>query len=346
MKKKKILVIVSLIMTLMTVLSACSSKSFYKDENSASKADYGGWNEEVQETDKEMGIPEEKPSLDSSSTGYGAAVGGAIVNTEEASALQTQDKIIRTFYMDMETQEFDSLITDLNAEIGRLGGYVETSNISGRSIYSSGEMRYAGITARIPKAKADEFVNSVNEKANVVNKKESTENVTLQYTDIQSRKKALEIEQERLFELLEKAESMENIVTLESRLSDIRYELQNYETTLRTYDNKVEYSTVSLTIREVEKLTPVVEEARPTVATRIKNGFGDTIYRLSEGTKDFVVWFIVNLPYLLIWAAIITASVLIGKRILKRRRSNNSQNPPANPPMNPPEGPSAPPAQR
>ena len=54
------------------------------------------------------------------------------------------------------------------------------------------------------------------------------DDVTLRYVDVDSHKKALETEQERLLALLEKAENVEDIITIENRLSDVRYELENY----------------------------------------------------------------------------------------------------------------------
>lgn len=332
--KKRIVIAISIIIVFTMTITACSGKKANSIAYDAeSKADYGGGTA----AEESLVGPQEAPMAEngeSEFTSKGTINNSSAIKAEDSTALQSQDKIIRTFYLDVETQEFDSLITKLDSEISRLNGYVENSKVSGRSFYDREGARYASITARVPKDKVDEFVNTVGESANVVNKQESTENVTLQYADIESRKKALEIEQERLFVLLEKADNMENIVTLESRLSDIRYELQNYETTLRTYDNKVEYSTVTLSIQEVEKLTPSVE-IKQTVGTRIKNGFSNTMYRLSEGFKNFVVWFVVNLPYLLIWAVIITAVVLIGKRSYKKRIKKNL---PSNPPV-PPEPP-------
>lgn len=105
---------------------------------------------------------------------------------------------------------------------------------------------------------------------------------------------------------------------MESRLSSIRYELQTYESQLRTYDNQVEYSTVTLSISEVERITPVTAEKK-TVWNRIHTGFGDTIYNLSEGLKNFVVWFVVNLPYLIIWTIIITGVVLMVRRYYRKK---------------------------
>ena len=90
-----------------------------------------------------------------------------------------------------------------------------------------------------------------------------------------------------------------------------------YETQLRTMDNKVDYSTVTITINEVERMTPTQD--KETVFTRIKNGFSKTIYDISEGLKNFFVWFVVNLPYIIIWTAIISLAVLIIRKILRKR---------------------------
>jgi hypothetical protein len=163
----------------------------------------------------------------------------------------------------------------------------------------------------------------VDETANVTNNQSTTENVTLKYIDAQSKIEALKIEQDRLYAILEKAETLDSIITLESRLSDIRYELENYESQLRVYDNEVQYSTVTMDIQEVERITPDTKE-KPTFTSRIQNGFSDTIYNISEGFKNFVVWFIVNLPYLLIWGIIIFIIIIIVRRYLRKAGQRKS----------------------
>jgi hypothetical protein len=252
--------------------------------------------------------------------------------TSQENGPSALDKIIRRFYMDVETQEFDSLITKLNSEINRLQGYVETSKISGKSFYRD-DLRVGSIVARIPKGQVDEFVSTVDENANVVNKEESSDNITLQYADIESRKKSLEIEQDRLFALLEKTDTLESIVTLESRLSDVRYQLQNYGTQLRTYDNQVEYSTVTLNIQEVNRMTPKVE-VKENTWSRIRSGFGNSMYRLGQGFTNLFVWFVVNLPYLILWALFITIIVFIIVRIDKKKRSKEINPPTQGPKQN------------
>ena len=124
-------------------------------------------------------------------------------------------------------------------------------------------------------------------------------------------------EQERLIELLEKAESMEDIITIESRLSEVRYELQSYESTLRTYDNKVNYSTVSVDIREVERITKVEKERTffEEIQYRLENNF----YDIGQSLRSFAIWFISSLPYLLIWAVVIFLAVRLVRKIFWKK---------------------------
>jgi hypothetical protein len=114
------------------------------------------------------------------------------------------EKIITKVNLEVETRDFDNLVTAIKDDIARLGGYEEKTEISGNGYRYQNTSRYAYIVARIPKDRLNEFVETVKENGNVINESSTSENVTLQYVDTESRKRALEIEQERLFELLEK----------------------------------------------------------------------------------------------------------------------------------------------
>lgn len=247
--------------------------------------------------------------------------------TEEAaeeaatgSAVTSNRKLIKTVYMDVETENFEELVSGIERKVEALGGYIENMNLyNGSSYYGSGT-RSANLTIRIPKERLDEFVTEVSETSNVVSKNESTEDVTLQYVDLESHKRALETEQERLLELLEQATTMEEIIAIEERMSQVRYELESMESQLRTYDNLVEFSTVEISIEEVERLTPVEEISD---MERMSQGFVRSVEGLFTGMKEFVIGVVINLPYLLFVALLVVVIILIirviGKRDMKKR---------------------------
>lgn len=224
-------------------------------------------------------------------------------------------KLIRTVSLSLETKEFDSVLTNLSTKTTELGGYIETSSVNGNS-YSHHSTRYASYVIRIPADKLNEFVEVVSELGNVTQKNESVEDVTLRYIDVESHKKALETEQERLLELLSKAENMEEILTIESKLSDIRYEIENYESQLKTMDNQIDYSTVSVYVDEVERVTDTGEKG---FFEEIKERFGNSLYVVARGIRGLVIGILGSLPILIVCGGVIAVVVIVVRKILKKR---------------------------
>ena len=241
---------------------------------------------------------------------------------EEDSQIDVQDntrKLIRNVDMTVETEAFDELLQNVQGRITSFGGYVESSDVYNGSGYYDGygNLRSANLTARIPAEKLDEFLSLVSEMSNVTRKNESVTDVTLQYVDMQSHKEALLAEQKRLLELMEQAESIDDIISLESRLSEVRYQIESMESQLRTFDNQVSYSTVYLYVEEVKKYTPVEEPGR---LQKMTEGFVDSLQGVGNGFLDFCIGFVIALPYLVVWAVVIAILVLIVRLIVKRSR--------------------------
>ena len=221
----------------------------------------------------------------------------------------------------METETFEELLATITEKTNGFSGYIEESYTYNGSNYYGRGTRNASMTIRIPAQQLDAFLSSVSEVSNVISRNDSVSDVTLQYVDMESHKKALTAEQDRLLELLEQAESVEDIITIESRLSDVRYQIESMESQLRTLQNQVSYSTVYLDIQEVEKLTPVEEQTR---GEMIREGFVDSLYGVGNGLLDFGMAVIIDLPYLVVWAAVILLVILI-IRLLRKRRKNKEQ---------------------
>lgn len=249
------------------------------------------------------------------SDSVGMSGGGSAVDN---SAYFDSRKLIRTVDLEVETKEFDSMLAAVEEQVNLLGGYIENMNTYNGSRYSyGGGNRNSSLTARIPKDKLNEFLYIVSESGNIIRRSENVQDVTLTYVDLESRKESLETEQERLQELLSRAESMEDILIIEDRMSTVRYQLESMGSQLRTYDNQVEFSTVYMDIREVRELTPVEEES---AWDRMAGGFMDSVENVKDGFVNFCVWIVVHVPYLLIWAAVICAIVVTVRLLIRRGR--------------------------
>ena len=239
-------------------------------------------------------------------------------------ATPVERKLIRNVSMHLETREFDALTKSISDAVTFFGGYMEQSDVSGNSLYWSDERssRCSNLTARIPENKLDAFLTEVSGQGNVTYKNESVQDVTLQYTDITSRKKTLQMEQDRLWELLGKAESIDAVIALEARLSEVRYQLESIESQLRTLDNQIVYSTVYLSIQEVQVLTSTDPD---TIPVRIQKGLSRSFNTLKISSVDFLVWFISSLPILAVFAVLVFIAVIILKKPLKRRKTRKQK---------------------
>lgn len=235
-----------------------------------------------------------------------------------STALPENRKWIVTVYMNAETEILDDAIAAIDAQITAMGGYVEDQSIYNGSAYDSQRYRNANLTIRIPADQVDVFTDKVGGIANVVHKEKNLEDITLTYNATESRVKALETEQTRLLELLAEAENMSDLLEIEARLADVRYELEQVTSQLRLYNNQIDFATIHLSLSEVQEYTPVEE---PTLWERISGGFMDSIEGVGEGAVDIFVWLIVSSPYLAVFAVLAAVLLVLVKKFPRHKKN-------------------------
>lgn len=293
--KKKICVVCSLAVCLLMAVSGCGGgvKEFAADTAASTVQNASGGS-----------FAEESYKMEAT-----AEDGGGITSENGIEPVsQNGRKLIKTVRLEMQTKEFDSVVDGISKKVQEMEGYVESSSVWGNSYYNTNNTRNSDYTVRIPSNRLDEFIEVVSGLGNVTYKNESVEDVTLQYVDVESRQKALETEQSRLMELLEKADNLEDLLTIESRLSEVRYELENYGSQKRLLDNQIDYSTVYITITEVERITEVGER---TFFQEIGDRFSESLYIVGVGVRGFIIGVIGSLPLLVVWGAVIALIVWI-----------------------------------
>lgn len=230
-------------------------------------------------------------------------------------------KLVKNASLDVETKDFDALHDMLENTVKTLEGYVESKQITGGS---GSSMRRATIVARIPAEKLDTFIAAVKAAGNVTEESSSVKDVTFNYIDVESRLNALRTEEATLLSLIENAESLDSILTIHTRLTDVRATIEYYESQMRQLDDSVDYSTVKLYVYEVERIT-VTEKT--SIWTRIGNNLSDGFKNVWLFLKELFVFVLSAIPYLLIigvFAALVTLIVkLAGKRKIKNNNKGN-----------------------
>ena len=192
-----------------------------------------------------------------------------------AQSAKEGQKLITTESLDLETRDLDSFLKELNAATADAGGYFENSSINGSSYDSIDTARSANFTARIPEDKLSAYVERLKKNSNVLSENSYVQDVTLDYTDTESRKHALTAERDRLYELLAQANSTDAIISIQQRIGEIDSQLDSYESQLRRYDNSVSYATVNLSLSEVREYRVAETDS---FLSRVKTGFKNSLY--------------------------------------------------------------------
>ena len=229
-------------------------------------------------------------------------------------------KIIRHVSMNLETREFANALQSIQQTVADAGGYIESQEQDGYSLGS--RSRYQERNARIPSAKLDEAVRSVGGFCNVLSQSENMDDITETYFDSQAHLTSLKIQEERLLAILEKAEKLEDVITLESALSDVRYQIESLTASLRRMDSQVAYSYLNISLQEVVEYQEIQEKPK-TFGEKLRDAFGDGVGDMVDGLQSFALFIARVGPSLVVLALIVILIVLLvraGSRASAKRR--------------------------
>lgn len=296
---------------LMLILAGCGASKdanyYVSSDTAAAATEMAVRNDEIAEDAKyeEMG----EADVDEVEEGLG---------TKADEVENTGRKLIRQYDLTVETREYEKLVSYIQDSLNGTEGYIENSSLSGTSI-DGGGCRSAYFVLRIPVSDAASFLEALGEQAHITYQSEQVQDVTLEYVDTQSRIESLRIEQKTLMEMLEQADTLENIIAIQSRLTEVRYQIESYESQLRTYDNQVEYTTISIDVYEVIRETSVNDGS---FGQRLRDNFIDGFYGFGQDIQNVVIWLAGAVPVFLFIAVVILVVLLLLKKWKKNRRTD------------------------
>lgn len=252
--------------------------------------------------------------------------GGIYKNASAESQIYSDPdaKVIRTAELTIQTLDFDQSVTDLAALTEANKGYYETAQIESGGYYDQYARRSAYYVVRVPKENFVSFRDAVGTVGHIYNSTEGTQNVGEEYYDTEARLETLTTKRERLLALLEKADVMEDIISLENALADVQYEIDMYTSTLRKYDSLIGYSTFTIYLNEVVKIE---QEPGPqeSFGTRLLASLKDGLSSFGEALQSFAFWLARNLITLVILAVIVVVVVKVVLHYRKKRRNTSRE---------------------
>lgn len=293
----------ALLLALMLVLSLVSCGGSANDaaaDKAAPEAMDGGY----AYTEEESGYSMEVPFAD-----------GAASDAGPTAAMQ--EKMVYIAELSAETMEYDKAVSDVKAAVNKAGGYIESCSEYTGGYYDAGVYvregnRSVSFALRIPSEKFNDFLAGMETALNVTHRNIYSENVTMQYVDLEARIKNLKAQEERLQELLKSAENMEQLLSIEDHLTSTRTQIEQTEGEMRVLENRVSYCTVNLSVNETQSYSP---SAQSGFGQRLARGFKGSFEKLGRDLENFAVTVSNNFIQLIIAAAVIV--VLI--RVLKKK---------------------------
>lgn len=288
-------------------------------------------------SDKSVSAPAamyENASYDSAEVATAGAYGGFAVSEDMTAADggsgETPDtdpeKIIYSADATLETTTFEDSCAAVLELVEKYGGWVESSSINGANHYSKSTgasyNRSAYYQLRIPSDKFATLMGELPTLGNVPYSHTYTENVTAQYYDLDARLTAYQTQETRLLEMMEKAETVSDIITIEDRLTELRYQIESIQTSLNSWDRQVSYSSVGLSVEEVRDYTP---EAAESFGQRLWQSLVGGLKAALDFIKEALVFIVGALPLLIVLGVIVFAVVLVIKKLRKTRKARKEK---------------------
>lgn len=219
-------------------------------------------------------------------------------------------KIIQNFQVNIEVDDVKNAVKDIGMKSNELGGYTETEEI----------MEYgSNAVIRIPAQKADLFIDYIERNFEVKNKNKSIEDVTDIYVDNDARLKNLRAEESQVLEIMKKANTVEEILKVQSELYRIREEIEILDSRKNNWDRQVEYSTVRLNISKKQ----IVSDKKIKILSSSEffnsmgQGFKNTFMTMVLSLQTLIIFLFSNLiPF-----AILGGLVYVGYRVIRKGKN-------------------------
>ena len=210
----------------------------------------------------------------------------------------------------VKTERFDEAVSALCDQIDQAGGVVESRDISGAKNAS----RSANLTLRVPSDMLDGVLSGAGEWGEVTREQTSAVDMTSTYTDNASRLESARAKKRQLDALYEKAENMEDIITLTDAIFDVQEEIEWLEGQNRRIDNQASMATLYVTINEKSSAVSAKQPFFTRLGRQLADGW--------ENFGEFVSNAVLGLTYALPWVAAAAAGAVMVRAAIRKKKKH------------------------
>lgn len=234
-------------------------------------------------------------------------------------SLETREmKIIKSGTIYAQTEDYDNFLKDLEDKISSLGGFIENNNTEVYQVHNDNKLMYGNLKLRIPQESFYELISYLESFTEVRRKNVSENDVTKEYYEKDNKVKNLEIQEQHLRDLFEKAQTVEEMLQIENELRRIRTEIDALNISLSDINDRAAMSTINLEVEEVRAVNFTLRSEKG-VWERAKEGFISTVNSIVKGFGNFIVSTVSAAPIVVPAAVVFIILLLRIKKYWKKK---------------------------
>ena len=209
-------------------------------------------------------------------------------------------KITHNLTLTLQVATINDAVTQISLEVQQLGGYVVESQQNGLERNSS-----AQLTLKIPADKLNGLHDSLSTWGKILDQHMLANDITNQYYDSQVRLQTLEAEEKRYLEILNQAQTVDDVLKVENALGNLRQQIEQLKGQLKLWNNQVDYSTVNLQLVTLQSPNvSVINPWQPITWGKTWKTTQDAVLKTISSTWNVLNYLVVGvgyvLPYLLL----------------------------------------------
>ena len=259
-------------------------------------------------------VPAAEPGVMADGMAEGMAVeGGAPMVSEEKTGAVTTSvpadrQIVRTGYLSMRVEDVRAAAFEVRGLVSRAGGLISSEDVS-----ASGDSAYATLTAQVPADRLDAFIADLADLGTVDSVTVTASDVTAQVVDLDARIEALQTSIDRLTELLAAATRIEDLLAIETQLSQRQAELDALTAQRAYLADQVALSTITVSM---SPFTEIADVDAPGFLSGLQSGWSALVSLVMVAITALGFF----LPFLVILAVIAVPVTIVLLRQARRHR--------------------------
>ena len=241
-----------------------------------------------------------------------------------------EEKLVYRCQLDIETKNYAEDKENLMKLISEYEGIIQNSNEYDNDDYwySSDHVKTRGtktlnLQVRIPSEKYKEFIGTVGTIGKVKRNSQQVDNISYDYYNTQADIEQLKIQEQRLLEMMEQAYTIEDMITVEDRLSEVQNELSKLQTKLVGLDTDVAYSYVDIELEEVFEYS-AAEVEKPGFFKRLGEEIVNGFKAMIQIFEDIILFVVGAVPRLIPFAVL---GFIVYKIVKVYRRNHKPRKP-------------------